>query len=144
MADQVCALFVYGTLKPGQGNYHHVERFVVSAEPAVAKAILVDLGAFPGLLEGRGSVRGILLVVSPAALLITDRIEGYVQGRDRNLYERIEIEVLTQSRATVSAWTYRFAAQVDLTWGRSLVVGNSEHGPVYEWGPTTAATEFNP
>lgn len=51
-------LFVYGTLKPGWGNYRQIERFVQVAQAATIRGVLVDLGGIPALVPGEGIVIG--------------------------------------------------------------------------------------
>lgn len=103
-------LFVYGTLMPDGSNFRQIEDHVIDHQPGTTEGILVDLGAYPALVPGLGIVRGVLLEINPAALAITDRIEGYSSNRDRCLYLRQEVTVHIDGGEDVAAWTYFFAA----------------------------------
>jgi gamma-glutamylcyclotransferase (GGCT)/AIG2-like uncharacterized protein YtfP len=73
------ALFVYGTLLPGESNHGHLEG-ASSLGPARTGPgfALVDLGPFPGLLEGgEGWVTGELFAVPEALWPALDRLEGH-------------------------------------------------------------------
>jgi gamma-glutamylcyclotransferase (GGCT)/AIG2-like uncharacterized protein YtfP len=109
--------FVYGTLRPGEPNY---ARFLAgqtaSEAPAVlAGAALFTEGPYPFLvmasdvLRPGDVVQGEIIALRPAVhelvLADLDGLEGYVPGREHNLYERIEVEVAT-SAGPRRAWVY--------------------------------------
>jgi len=102
-------MFVYGTLRPPQPDrpaadsrfYPQIAAHVLSARPAtLAEAELYNLGSYPALRPGQGVVYGDLLEMAPAALEITDRIEGHptFYRRDR---VKVQIEI-----GLVEAWVY--------------------------------------
>ncbi len=102
-------LFVYGTLRPPRAdtapgdsyNYSHIAEHVLEIHPAtVSGAELYDCGPYPAARPGEGLLHGELLLVEPAALRITDRIEGHP-----HLYHRERITVQTD-RDRVEAWVY--------------------------------------
>jgi len=63
---------------------------------------LVDLRAFPGLIEGRGIVRGeVYRLGDPELLAVLDREEGY------NFDRRRTTVTLTRGRRA-RAWVYRY------------------------------------
>ena len=69
-------VFVYGTLMRG-GRYHHLIahcRFVGKAR--AAGYALFDLGPYPAMVEGSGSVSGELYDVDAGTLLSLDELEG--------------------------------------------------------------------
>ena len=107
--QQPTRLFVYGTLMPGHGNHHRIERHVRHARPGRIQGVLVDLGAYPALVPGDGVVDGIVLDIGPAALVITDRIEGYAPNRRDCLYLRKEVTVTHDDGTQTTAWTYEFS-----------------------------------
>jgi gamma-glutamylaminecyclotransferase len=87
-------LFVYGTLRRGQSNHSQLggARFVAEArtEPRFE---LVDLGGYPGLLEGgTTAVQGELYELDAALLARLDEFED-VPG----LYERKQISLADAS-----------------------------------------------
>ncbi|MET9434310.1 gamma-glutamylcyclotransferase family protein [Streptomyces sp. NPDC006551] len=122
--------FVYGTLRPGAYNH---DRFLlgrtVAEEPArLAGALLYDGPGYPYAVpaEGRtvaGTAAGIagdLVTAAPGAygelLAVLDLLEEYRgPGHPRNLYERVEREVLrVRDGAAVRAWVYFAAPGVPL------------------------------
>lgn len=133
MTDQVERLFVYGTLKPGYGNHARIADHVRSARPGTIQGILVDLGAFPALLHGKGIVRGVLLVVDAEALAIADFIEGYHPDQERSLYVRKKVEVDLDDGDKVDAWTYFYARSEQVQDLPRLHVGDDDGLSVYSW-----------
>jgi gamma-glutamylcyclotransferase (GGCT)/AIG2-like uncharacterized protein YtfP len=70
--------------------------------PAHARGRLVDLGRYPGLLDGRGRVHGELYRLDDAELLPTlDREEGYN-------FERCQAVVTCADGRRARAWLYRY------------------------------------
>jgi gamma-glutamylcyclotransferase (GGCT)/AIG2-like uncharacterized protein YtfP len=135
MTEQVVQLFVYGTLMPGCPLHGQIEHFVRRASPGVIAGVLVDLGAFPALIEGPGLVRGVLLELDAEALTVTDRIEGYAPGRRCCFYDRIQTEVHLDDGTSVTAWTYRYANPSVLADHPRLVVGEVDGQPLHAWQP---------
>ncbi len=84
-------LFVYGTLKRGCSNHHHLAgQTFVGAARTVPGFRLYDLGGYPGIAavaEERMGVVGELWSVDPAALGRLDAFEGVHEG----LYRRTRI-----------------------------------------------------
>jgi gamma-glutamylcyclotransferase (GGCT)/AIG2-like uncharacterized protein YtfP len=92
-------LFAYGTLIPGcepeamNVVCSHME--LIGA--ATIRGILYDLGTYPGVVEGDGTVHGVVLRVPPDAWAAMDAYEGCpIPGGDDGLFKRI------MSRATLS------------------------------------------
>lgn len=110
--------FVYGTLRPGEPNHDVFLRGrTLKEEPATLNgALLYDGPGYPYVVEEPGArVRGELITARPEEyadlLRALDRLEDYAPGDPRNLYERVEREVLTGSRR-VRAWVYVAAPAV--------------------------------
>ena len=133
MTEIATNLFVYGTLMPGEPNYRQIENFVIDHKPGTIEGVLVDLGAYPGLLPGRGIVQGVLVESEKAALDVTDRIEGYSPDRDRCLYLRKEVVVRFENGPDMIAWVYFFAKSETVADCRRLVVGEKAGVPVFAW-----------
>lgn len=116
MTDRV---FVYGTLRREvAGGMHHLlgtdARFVASGW---VRGMLIDLGAYPGLVDaapgeaGDAWVRGELYELGDpdARLPILDAYEGCGPSDPRpHAYERARREVVTDAGAHVTAWVYLY------------------------------------
>lgn len=87
------ALFIYGTLMPGlrlEAEMHGA-RFVGAAQ---VPGRLVDVGRYPGLLPGDGSVAGEVYEVDDTHLARLDAVEDMVPGdRAASQYWREEVTV---------------------------------------------------
>lgn len=106
-------LFVYGTLKPYESNYHKIKHAVCWTQPGTVKGTLLDFGAFPGLTQrGIDDIEGYVFDLEESALAITDEIEGYYPSEDRPcMYLRRKITVFLGKDAErndikIEAWTY--------------------------------------
>ncbi|EFL31956.1 conserved hypothetical protein [Streptomyces viridochromogenes DSM 40736] len=113
--------FVYGTLRPGEVNHDLFLRGRIrSAEPGrLVGAVLYEGPGYPYAVEepGDGEVSGDLVTAPPegyAELLAElDRLEEYVPGDPRSLYERVERKVVRETDgAAVRAWVYVAAPAV--------------------------------
>jgi gamma-glutamylcyclotransferase (GGCT)/AIG2-like uncharacterized protein YtfP len=113
--------FVYGTLRPGEVNHGLFLRGRTrSEEPGrLADAVLYEGPGYPYAVEepGGGAVSGELVTALPEAyaglLAELDRLEEYVPGDPRSLYERVERKVVRDTDgAAVLAWVYVAAPAV--------------------------------
>ena len=100
-------LFVYGTLRPclaGLEQQRLIAELAV-AGPATVPGVLYDIGPYPALVAGRGTVHGDLLTVcDDRQLALLDAYEE--TSGDDPLYRR-ELTVATRpDGTTVPAWTY--------------------------------------
>jgi gamma-glutamylcyclotransferase (GGCT)/AIG2-like uncharacterized protein YtfP len=99
-------LFVYGTLRRGESNHHHVASLVDQVLPdCYVFGELYDLGPYTALLTpGTQRIRGELLVSNSLdeLLRITDQIEG-------DEYERVSVDVHQDAVPAQLAWVYRYA-----------------------------------
>ncbi|MGW0081429.1 gamma-glutamylcyclotransferase family protein [Streptomyces sp. NPDC003393] len=106
--------FVYGTLRPGERNHDVLLRGRTrTEEPArLTGAVLYEGPGYPYAVEEPGGVvRGELVTARletyDELLTVLDRLEGYVAGDPRSLYERVEREVVREADETaVRAWVY--------------------------------------
>ena len=104
-----CHLFVYGTLRSNQPNAPRLG----GATPlgwATARGDLLDLGDYPGLIEGDGQVVGELVELPCAALERIDLVEGFAPlDPEGSLFLREEREVQLPGRSgLLRAWVYRW------------------------------------
>ncbi|MEV5876104.1 gamma-glutamylcyclotransferase family protein [Streptomyces sp. NPDC052101] len=111
--------FVYGTLRPGEANHDLFLRGrTASEEPArLPGAALYDGPGYPYAVEREGAdVRGELVTARPESyddlLAALDRLEEYVPGDPRNLYERVARQVVRADGSTAPAWVYLAAPHV--------------------------------
>lgn len=79
-------LFAYGTLMRGYGRHGVLTRGATYLGDARIAGRLLSLGHYPGLIRGRGSVRGELFRIDdPEVLPVLDREEGYNFDRRRSV-----------------------------------------------------------
>ena len=109
--------FVYGTLRPGQGNYRRFlgGRTAQEVPAALDGHALFDLG-IPYVVESTADVTvvGDLVFVAPQhyedVLVDLDRLEGYSPRRTGGHYQRQALPVRYQgaggSEIAVVAWVY--------------------------------------
>ena len=94
-------LFTYGTLMRGY-TLHRVLAGAVLVGEGHVRGRLLDLGSYPGLVEGEGQVRGELYrLPGPELMATVDREEGYN-------FERGPITVTLGDGRTSRAWAYRY------------------------------------
>lgn len=113
-------IFVYGTLKVGGRFADQFDSLRKGCENAFLKGGLYSVhGSFPAmLLDGDVKIKGELHTFSeeemPAILERMDRIEGYGgPGNEFNLYNRVEVTVVTEAGAEEKAIAYEFARSVE-------------------------------
>jgi gamma-glutamylcyclotransferase (GGCT)/AIG2-like uncharacterized protein YtfP len=95
-------IFTYGTLMRGYELHQVLARGATFLGAGSVSGRLVDLGRFPGLIEGRGRVRGeIYRLDDPELLPVLDREEGYN-------FERRRATVTSTRGRRARAWVYRY------------------------------------
>jgi gamma-glutamylcyclotransferase (GGCT)/AIG2-like uncharacterized protein YtfP len=95
-------LFAYGTLMRGYSLHAMLKRGAVYLGPGQIEGTLLDLGAYPGLVEGRGAVTGEMYRIDAAELLpMVDRQEGYN-------FERCRRTVTLANGGQTWAWVYHY------------------------------------
>ncbi|RLU81589.1 hypothetical protein CTZ27_32400 [Streptomyces griseocarneus] len=112
-------VFVYGTLRPGQGNH---ERFLLgrtaAEEPARLRgAVLYEGPGYPyAVADPEGEIHGDLITPAPAAydavLASLDALEGYAPGAPSSHYVRVTRPVSLERGGTVRAWVYLASPEV--------------------------------
>ncbi|UTR14829.1 gamma-glutamylcyclotransferase [Salipaludibacillus sp. LMS25] len=112
MTEHLSVVFVYGTLREGDSNYHYLKNCVKLFNQARVKGALYDTGnGYPAYIDkGDTWVYGELYAVSPLTLKQLDRLEGYSEGRPDNLYNRVKLLVETDIGVT-EGWIYRLDHQ---------------------------------
>jgi len=101
-------LFVYGTLRPGEERWPHLEPFVVDegTDETVAGALYDTGNGYPAARFDRtGSIRGRIYELRAdhvdEALRLLDDVEGAVL----DLFHRVEVRTSSGRRA----WAYEYA-----------------------------------
>jgi gamma-glutamylcyclotransferase (GGCT)/AIG2-like uncharacterized protein YtfP len=106
-------LFIYGTLMPGlrlQAEMQGAEHL----GPGRVPGRLVDVGRYPGLLQGDGLVVGEVYRVSDDHLARLDAVEDMVPGeRGASQYWRERVRVRDGALAGQPVWTYVYNLPVD-------------------------------
>lgn len=122
-------VFVYGTLRPGHGNYARLlSGKTISETPATAPGIALYGTAIPFAVPTLGATTtGTLIHVDPAryraTLAALDRLEGfYPTHPEDSLYIRTARSILVDD-TTVTAWIY-LAGSPDQAATREPVPGN--------------------
>lgn len=107
-------LFVYGTLLQGLGLHEALAESDYMG-PALVRADLFDLGAFPGIREGSGEVVGEVYEVSPETLARVDQIEGYAETRPAEslfLREQVTVRFLAAGE-TADVFAYFYGSPIE-------------------------------
>lgn len=102
--------FVYGTLKVGGVFAEHFDIYRLSAEKATLNNMdLYNIGWFPGILPGKGTVVGELHEYREPDIVLEhmDQIEGYNRDKD-DLFIRKSRSVVTETGKNVEATVYIF------------------------------------
>jgi gamma-glutamylcyclotransferase (GGCT)/AIG2-like uncharacterized protein YtfP len=100
-------VFVYGTLRKGEGNAELLQHATCIAEQCWTKGDLFDTGyGYPAMKQSESAyVYGELYSVTEAELHRLDQLEGFEAGNSSNLYERIERTVYTNT-GKILAYVY--------------------------------------
>ena len=100
-------LFTYGTLMRGYGLHRWLGGAATALGAAWTRGQLLDLGRYPGLVDGDGRVRGELYRLHDAELLrVLDREEGYN-------FERCRAGIGLADGRRSRAWIYRYRGPRD-------------------------------
>lgn len=96
-------IFVYGTLMRGYALHPALARVATYLGSGRVRGTLLDLGSFPGLVEGRGSVSGeVYRIHAPERLPDVDREEeGYN-------FERRRRKIALADGRPAWAWVYYY------------------------------------
>src|SRR5687768_12748274 len=108
-------LFAYGTLIPGcePAQMNSICSRLELIGEATVRGILYDLGTFPGVVEGDGIVRGVVLRVPPDAWPATDAYEGCpIPGGADGLFRRIMTRATLHNGEEIDCWLYVYARNV--------------------------------
>ena len=106
-------LFVYGTLRKGYNSpvKEQVSSGLLWIGQAKVKALLYDMGTFPGAVKSSGmdEVLGdVYQVTDPAGVFkVLDHYEGYFENDpERSEYIRVKTKVQMSSGKSLNVWIY--------------------------------------
>jgi len=102
-------LFVYGTLREGEGNHYLIVDNVKSIQKATIRGWMYHLGGYPAVIEGEGYITGELIeFYNPIeAFQRIDVLEGYHQPNSpSNHYERITVTAMTEDGGEETCQVY--------------------------------------
>ena len=104
-------VFVYGTLRSGFGNYRNfLEGYTTKEEFGRARGVMYDVGAFPAIVEGKGTIMGEIMYIAPEVynhvLTALDNLEGYIPDSGYSMYIRKLINVLNADNNMIKCWAY--------------------------------------
>jgi gamma-glutamylcyclotransferase (GGCT)/AIG2-like uncharacterized protein YtfP len=95
-------LFAYGTLMRGYGLHRALARGTTYVGLGHVRGTLLDLGSYPGLVEGCGTVSGEVYHLDiPELLPSIDREEGYN-------FERRRRKIIMADGRPAWAWVYHY------------------------------------
>jgi gamma-glutamylcyclotransferase (GGCT)/AIG2-like uncharacterized protein YtfP len=110
----------------GQSRERYWPHAPLRIDPAVIRAALYDVGAYPGIGPGDDLVRGevwqIRLDQIVETLRALDEVEGFAERED-DLYIRRLVDCQLDDRRRLLAWTYYYARLTELDESRRIAVG---------------------
>ncbi|MDP4549307.1 gamma-glutamylcyclotransferase family protein [Alkalihalobacillus macyae] len=100
-------VFCYGTLRYGESNHEVIQGAVLKERNSWTKGMLYDTGnGYPALIKSvEEEVYGELYEVNEQLLERIDILEGFQEGRDHNLYDRI-VQRIESENGNYEAITY--------------------------------------
>lgn len=118
MSDPIAAeprhVFVYGTLRPAlaTGEPRLLIEPLQPVGPATVQGLLYDLGDYPGLVAGAGTVHGDLLAIATAGQLAA--LDAYEEcGPPAALFCREQAAARRPDGTSLAVWVYRYCRPVD-------------------------------
>lgn len=102
-------IFVYGTLMKGQSNHNYFlykSKFLGTGK--ISGYEMYDLGSFPGIIPGNGTVEGEVYNVTDYELQAINRLEG-----EGSLYIKTRVNVKMDNGKTISGSAYVYNDSVE-------------------------------
>jgi len=121
---EITSLFVYGGLMRGF-DLHHYLASSTFIDTGWTEGSLVELGRYPGLIDGPGKVKGELHALhdTPAQLEALDELEDFDPANPQaSTYLRTICEVHLANGSLARAWVYKY----NLDLGRLAVIENGD------------------
>ena len=127
-------LFAYGTLMRGYALHGVLARGATFVDEGSVRGRLLDLGRYPGLVEGPGRVRGeVYRLHDPELLPVLDREEGYNFVRCRGV-------VTLAGGRRAHGWLYRYRGPRE----RALPIPDGDYRRARPPGARLATTRPSP
>lgn len=100
-------VFCYGTLRHGESNHSVIKGAILRETTSWTKGTLYDTrNGYPALIESdEGKVYGEVYEVNEQHLERIDILEGFQEGRNHNLYDRI-VRTIESKNGNYEAITY--------------------------------------
>lgn len=138
MDSAIRHLFVYGTLRPSLAREE--QRPLIAglehAGPATVSGQLYDLGPYPGMIPGEGTVHGDLFVFDEERRLAM--LDAYEEcGGRQPLYRRQATMASRPDGSTVAAWAYYYCRAVATA--PIVVSGDYRSTKLSQGGPQAAS-----
>jgi len=107
-------VFVYGTLRKGEGNHHYLKEAEQIEKRAWVYGKLYDTGyGYPGLIpDPRCKVFGEIFLIDDEEFKKLDLLEDYKEGAADNLYTRMIYQVHGEKEGH-HAWVYIYEQKVN-------------------------------
>lgn len=101
-------IFVYGTLRKGESNHSYLKDAVIICDQAWIYGELFETGyGYPVLKESnKEQVYGEIYAVTDEQLGEINRLEGYQENANDNLYERITVDAHNEKGNIIKTLTY--------------------------------------
>jgi gamma-glutamylcyclotransferase (GGCT)/AIG2-like uncharacterized protein YtfP len=119
VGNRIMLVFVYGSLKRGFNNNWYLEnsKFICNdmTEP---KWDMINLGAFPGVIDGSYNIYGEVYEIDDDTLKMLDQLEGHP-----TLYIRRTVK-LTKIKSPVWMYIFNDYELYDYDWDKIQQVGN--------------------
>jgi gamma-glutamylcyclotransferase (GGCT)/AIG2-like uncharacterized protein YtfP len=106
---KIHTVFVYGTLLKGQGNHGLLKNATFLGKgKVIGKWDMYHLGGFPAIVRGNtiNPVIGEAYKVSEEELARLDILEGYVEGRESNMYNRAMVDITLDNGEKIDGFVY--------------------------------------
>lgn len=106
-------VFVYGTLRPAlaSGEPRLLVAALRQAGPATIAGLLFDLGDYPGVVAGPGTVHGDLLAIDTADQLAA--LDAYEEcSLAKPLFKREQTVAWLPAGTSLAVWVYRYCRSV--------------------------------
>jgi gamma-glutamylcyclotransferase (GGCT)/AIG2-like uncharacterized protein YtfP len=116
-------LFVYGTLKTNGYLHGTIKQHVLSViNNVVVRGILINLGIYPGMIDGNGVVKGQILTISDHGLKICHQIEGYRpdEFEDSSLYVLRQAIILQPKEMPSQTMAYFYNIPMEFRWDTKM------------------------